>query len=135
MATNTSKNLTTVYISKENLRDFVIAPVPTPDKMKDYYKAELDLKFLWSMSSEYRFDPDKGTYVISKGILGEKVRETRKELFAELDMFVSNPLRWNNLSAKRKKVFEKYQKALQDVTDQKSFPETVIWPEKPDELK
>lgn len=68
-------------------------------------------------------------------IKSEDEREMRDILLKELDAVVSNPLRWESLSESAKKTLMDYRVALLDVPQQKDFPWSIDWPEKPQELK
>jgi hypothetical protein len=63
------------------------------------------------------------------------VRKKRNNiLIEEVDPFVTNPLRWAGLSSLQQTEVETYRQNLLDVPSQSSFPESVIWPTKPDVL-
>jgi len=48
-----------------------------------------------------------------------------------VDPLVTNPLRWADLSDATKQLWIDYRKALLDITAQVGFPNTVVWPVKP----
>jgi len=50
----------------------------------------------------------------------------------DVDPIVSNPLRWEALTAEQQEEWRTYRNALLDITDQDSFPHNVIWPTKPE---
>ena len=64
--------------------------------------------------------------------LSEQLRMERDGLLAELDAFVGNPLRWGSLSAEQKNALGVYRQDLLDVPQQDGFPNTVVWPTKPE---
>jgi hypothetical protein len=49
-----------------------------------------------------------------------------------VDPFVSNPLRWADLSAAKKTAWAAYRTALLDVPQQSGFPNAVVWPTAPE---
>ena len=63
--------------------------------------------------------------------LSEQLRRERDGLLAELDAFVSNPLRWATLSAEQQNTWAVYRQALLDVPQQADFPNGVVWPTSP----
>lgn len=67
--------------------------------------------------------------------LGSEIREQRDYMMASVDHYVSNPLRWAELSDDRKNVIAEYRTDLLNVPQQTGFPETIEWPEIPEELK
>lgn len=62
---------------------------------------------------------------------GQKIRNMRERLLIEIDGFVTNPLRWNELTKTQQNKVSKYRKDLLDITEQEGFPFDVKWPEKP----
>lgn len=64
--------------------------------------------------------------------LAEHARIRRSLLLKDIDAFVSNPLRWNELTEQKKSEWAEYRKSLLDITDQSGFPETISWPNKPE---
>jgi len=66
-------------------------------------------------------------------VTGDVVRMKRDErLQEEVDPIVSNPLRWGSLSEDQQLAFTVYRQNLLDITEQDGFPNTVVWPTKPD---
>ena len=63
--------------------------------------------------------------------LAEMVRYQRDELLKELDVIVSNPLRFASFTDEQKAELATYRQALLDVPQQAGFPSEVVWPEKP----
>jgi hypothetical protein len=60
------------------------------------------------------------------------VRSTRDNTLAdEVDPIVSNPLRWNGMTAEQQAAWTAYRQALLDVPQQSGFPHNVAWPTKP----
>jgi hypothetical protein len=55
-------------------------------------------------------------------------RSHRDTLLKDLDVLVSNPLRWNTYSAAQKSAISAYRQLLLDVPQQSGFPNTVDWP-------
>jgi hypothetical protein len=83
-------------------------------------------------------DPDTAAYVpptqeeldtaTAKAVRAE--RDYR--LASEVDPIVSNPLRWADLTAEKQAEWAAYRRALLDVTAQSGFPNSVVWPTKPE---
>jgi hypothetical protein len=65
----------------------------------------------------------------------EKAAEVRGErewlLQTVVDPFVSNPLRWADLTPEKQAAVAAYRRALLDITEQSGFPHNVTWPEQP----
>jgi hypothetical protein len=51
-------------------------------------------------------------------------------LSSSVDPIVSNPLRWDDMSADKQAQWKLYRRALLDITEQADFP-NVIWPQEP----
>jgi hypothetical protein len=61
--------------------------------------------------------------------LDAEARAKRKQLLETIvDPVVSNPLRWNDLTADQQQAYKDYRQALLDITDQDGYPETIEWP-------
>lgn len=61
------------------------------------------------------------------------VRATRDSILANsVDPLVSNPLRWGSLTAEKQAAWTTYRQALLDVPQQSGFPNSVVWPTKPE---
>lgn len=100
----------------------------------------------------YTIDPeDTGTIICNETLIGligtdfkeytledhhdrlaEVARIERSMLLEDIDKFVSNPLRWNELSEQKKSEWAEYRQRLLDITDQSDFPEIISWPNKPE---
>jgi hypothetical protein len=63
--------------------------------------------------------------------LSENARAQRNALLDEVDSIVSNPLRWASFSTEQQATWANYRQTLLDVPQQNSFPNTIIWPIKP----
>jgi hypothetical protein len=60
------------------------------------------------------------------------VRNTRDaKLRREVDPIVTNPLRWQELSAEAQAAWGEYRRKLLDISDQQGFPHVIVWPSKP----
>ena len=59
------------------------------------------------------------------------VRMERDRLLTEVDVFVSNPLRWQELTSTAKSEWAGYRLALLDISNQEGFPHIIDWPVKP----
>lgn len=55
-------------------------------------------------------------------------RQKRNSLLGEIDVVVSNPLRWESMSKSTKDAYKKYRQELLDVPQQSGFPYEIIWP-------
>ncbi|WP_197050893.1 phage tail assembly chaperone [Oligella urethralis] len=64
----------------------------------------------------------------------EQARWRRDGLLYELDVIVTNPLRWGSLTEAEQKDLADYRQALLDVPQQEGFPDAVDWPAKPEFL-
>ena len=60
--------------------------------------------------------------------LAAEVRAVRDNLLVAVDVVVSNPLRWADLTAEKQNEWSTYRLALLDVPQQSGFPSTVTWP-------
>lgn len=63
--------------------------------------------------------------------LAEFARARRVFLLQDVDVVVSNPLRWAGYSAEQQAVIAKYRQDLLDITDQEGFPTNIVWPQSP----
>lgn len=64
--------------------------------------------------------------------LAVEVREERDRLLSDMDVVVSNPLRWADLSSDKQNEWTAYRLDLLDVPQQSGFPNTVTWPTQPE---
>jgi len=64
--------------------------------------------------------------------LAAEVRAERDRLLSSMDVVVSNPLRWADLSSAKQNEWSTYRLALLDVPQQSGFPNTVTWPTQPE---
>jgi len=60
--------------------------------------------------------------------LATEVRAERDRLLSNMDVVVSNPLRWADLGSTKQNEWSTYRMALLDVPQQSGFPSTVTWP-------
>ena len=66
-------------------------------------------------------------------ILANEVRGKRDAILSsKVDKIVSNPLRWDDMSADEQAQWKLYRRALLDVTAQSGFPNAVTWPVSPE---
>lgn len=64
-----------------------------------------------------------------KNSLTIEVRTERdRRLREEVDIVVTNPLRWNGMTVEQQGAWAKHRQALLDITVQKDFPFSVVWP-------
>jgi hypothetical protein len=64
--------------------------------------------------------------------LAAQVRAERDSLLVEVDVVVSNPLRWASLSSDKQNEWTVYRQALLDVPQQSGFPNNISWPPQPE---
>jgi len=64
--------------------------------------------------------------------LAAQVRAQRDSLLVAVDVVVSNPLRWADLSSDKQTEWTVYRQALLDVPQQSGFPNTIDWPTQPE---
>ena len=60
------------------------------------------------------------------------VRAQRNGLLEEMDMIISNPLRWASMTTEQQSNWATYRQALLDIPQQQGFPYNVTWPNKPE---
>lgn len=77
------------------------------------------------------YDSSTGTYSARPANEFEVRRDRDFILQGEVDPIVTNPLRWNNMSAEEQQQWSDYRQALLDITEQEGFPTNVTWPTKP----
>jgi len=63
--------------------------------------------------------------------LEAQARAKRDRLLRELDVIVSNPLRWAEFDEPTKQALADYRQALLDVPQQEGFPDDIVWPVNP----
>ena len=61
-----------------------------------------------------------------------QIRSQRDGLLVQVDVIVSNPLRWANLSSSKQTEWTTYRQALLDVPQQSGFPNNISWPTQPE---
>lgn len=60
-------------------------------------------------------------------------RKQRDNLLSRFDVeLYRNPLYWAELTPEQRKARTEYRKQLMDVTKQSGFPDSIIWPVKPE---
>lgn len=58
---------------------------------------------------------------------------TREAVLRELvDPIVTNPLRWEELTAEKQQEWRDFRQALLDITDQEGYPHNIVWPTQPE---
>ena len=80
---------------------------------------------------------DKEPYVAptAEEIATEKafiIRQERDFRLAQLDIILSNPLRWAEMSSEKQAEWAQYRTDLLNVPQQSGFPNTISWPTKPE---
>ena len=63
--------------------------------------------------------------------LAMSARGYRSQLLQDVDVVVSNPLRWASYSEEQQAVIAKYRQDLLDITYQEGFPANIVWPQSP----
>ena len=67
--------------------------------------------------------------LIRAEIKTKAIRRERDALLSSVvDPIVTNPLRWEELSAEDQEKIRVYRRALLDVPQQEGYPDNVIWP-------
>jgi hypothetical protein len=61
----------------------------------------------------------------------ETIRSDRNILLFELDQITGNPLRWATFTDAQRQQLAEYRQNLLDVPQQPTFPNSVVWPTKP----
>jgi hypothetical protein len=62
----------------------------------------------------------------------EEARNIRdSKLSAEVDLIVTNPLRWNDLTPEKQQEWANYRRNLLDISNQEGWPHNINWPTKP----
>lgn len=61
-----------------------------------------------------------------------QARQKRDFLLKEMDVIVSNPLRWESFTPEKQTEYSAYRQALLDVPQQVDFPNSISWPIKPE---
>lgn len=59
------------------------------------------------------------------------IRSNRDYLLKQLDVVISNPLRWNDLTPEKQNILAEYRKALLDIPQQSGFPDEASFPDVP----
>lgn len=77
------------------------------------------------------YDLASDTFSPNLEAYGVAVRNERNEFFEEINAIVTNPLRWNSMTAEQQQEWADYRQALLDVPQQEGFPFDVVWPTKP----
>lgn len=55
-------------------------------------------------------------------------RQRRNALLQNLDLAISNPLRWASFNSETQSEYAIYRQALLDVPQQLGFPDNIVWP-------
>lgn len=63
--------------------------------------------------------------------LAEQARKKRGELLSEMDVVISNPLRWGAFSPEKQQQYGIYRQELLAVPQQAGFPDNIVWPTTP----
>ena len=83
---------------------------------------------LWeSISSEQVIEIN----IEKQGGLSSIARTSRNTLLGQLDVILSNPLRWESFTEEKKQEFREYRQILLDIPQQPGFPEDIQWPTLP----
>jgi hypothetical protein len=90
-----------------------------------------DGEFGWSWDEENNDWAKPSEPELSYEEKAQFIRDKRQGLFRRYVDIMSGP-RWDVMSEEQKQVYMNYRQALLDVTDQETFPESVVWPTKPE---
>lgn len=75
-----------------------------------------------------RWVTDTQAQLVGEGV---EVRAMRDRLLADIDLIISNPLRWADMPNQERTKWTQYRRDLLDVPQQQGFPLNVIWPNPP----
>lgn len=89
-----------------------------------FIKVNLDLK----PSIFHRFNCKTMQWEYQQEIAELCIRSERNSKLLEVDLIVTNPLRWSSFSEATKDAYANYRKCLLDVPQQAGFPSNVVWP-------
>jgi hypothetical protein len=98
------------------------------------YMGGVDNKsYAYASWTEVLDGPPHGSATYAGGVwdMSAPHRMERDRLLSEVDLMVSNPLRWAALDAATQAEWSTYRQALLDVPQQSGFPHSVTWPTKP----
>jgi hypothetical protein len=69
--------------------------------------------------------------VITAEMKAESARFERNHQLSQIDMVISNPLRWASMTAEQQAAWTTYRQALLDIPQQAGFPDNITWPTSP----
>jgi hypothetical protein len=69
---------------------------------------------------------------MAEGVLNRARAERDDRLVKDVDPIVSNPFRWDVLTAAKQAEWTQYRTDLLNVPDQAGFPDDITWPTKPE---
>lgn len=72
---------TTVYVSKDNLANFLIHPKPKDELLENYYITEVDEEFINTLPLHYVYDPEKDSFVPCVERYNKRVISRRKQAY------------------------------------------------------
>lgn len=81
---------------------------------------------------KYNFDYVNKTWVLNTVISSTNIRSIRNQELSVIDNV--NGIRYASLTEEQRQELANYRQALLDVPQQSTFPETVVWPTKPNWL-
>lgn len=106
---------------------------PSPEILATYPQGTVEVPLM--PGSGYTFDGSQWVAPAQSWVNEQAAKNVRSErlrkLVLEVDPLVSNPLRWNDLTAEKREAWTAYRTALLNITAQTGFPHTVVWPVKP----
>lgn len=106
---------------------------PSPEILATYPQGTVEVPLM--PGSGYTFDGAQWVAPSQSWLDEQAAKAVRSErlrrLVLEVDPLVSNPLRWNDLTAEKQEAWTTYRTALLNITEQARFPHTVVWPVKP----
>lgn len=72
---------------------------------------------------------------LQEQLVGEdrEVRNTRNSLLSEMDIIISNPIRWASMTSEKQAEWIQYRQLLLDIPQQVGFPLNVVFPTTPTE--
>lgn len=103
--------------------------VPYKDNIELAPKHDGEFGWGWSIENDDWIVP--AVPEISQEEKAQFIRDKRQGLLRRNIDIMSGP-RWEAMSEEQKQVYRDYRQALLDITDQPTFPDSVVWPPKPE---
>ena len=100
----------------------------------NYVVADLEIKLLSELTDEEKITlnlvlSSDGQERYNNALKAQKIRKTRNGLLKKYDWTVLSDA---DLTEEEKTAWVTYRQALRDITEQSTFPDSVVWPTKPE---